>query len=323
MSAEAGPSDAAGHWDHFWHRTHMANAAQGCGATDPALGRFWRQVFGRYLVPGKQRRLLDLACGDGAVTGFAMQADHPPDICCALDYSTGALLEARKRHPAVLCVAADAAVVPCADQSFELVCSQFGIEYAGPEAVLAAGPLVAPGGVLALVAHMQGGVIDKESRLSLRAIAAMQKSNVLPLARRAFETGFALNQGTGGIDALKAAERPLTAAMTGLQQLLARLGTEVAAGLAHQVYTDISVMYSRMAGYDPDEVFGWIDGMMLEIEAFRGRMTAMTNAAIDKQALERLVTRFAARGLKPRMKRSLPMGDARKPGAWTLVLERI
>lgn len=318
----SGGENYARDWDHYWRSTHIADASVGCCVNNPALRRFWAGLFARWLPAGNHCRFLDLASGDGAVTRFALDASHPPASLWAMDYSPSALLELRKHSPQSLCVAADAAAAPFADGCFDLVCSQFGIEYAGSEAILAARRLVAPGGALALVVHLQGSTIYKESRQTLKALASIQRSDLMPAARRAFEAGFAVNRGGDNLAAFKAAERDLTAAMRNLQQILARMGNDVATGLPRQIYVDLTEMYGNMAAYDPDDIYGWVDRMMLEIDAFQRRMTSMTGAALDPKTLRSLVTRAAAGGLKPRINQALSLDGSAKPGAWTLLLER-
>ena len=115
----------------------------------------------------------------------------------------------------------------------------------------------------------------------------------------------------------------MTVALKALQQLLARMGPQVAAGLANQLYVDLTQMYTHRSAYAPDDIYAWIDRMAVELDAFRGRMEAMSAAAIDKRGFQGLVTKAPARGLKPRVNRSLAMGPSGRPGAWSLLLERI
>lgn len=305
------------HWDHFWRHTHAAGSAQGAGAQDPALGRFWHTVFTTHGKAGGS--LLDLASGDGAVTGFAVHAASRPYHHLALDYSSSALMELRAKYPDCHCVVADAGAPPFLEQSLDLVCSQFGAEYAGEDALLEAGNLVGPGGKLVLVIHMHGGAIYKECKQSLRAITEIQRSQLLPTARGAFQAAYAARAGHAGSNEALGA---YTAAMRGLEQQLGRLGADVATGLPRQIYVDLRQMYANLSAYAPEDIYSWIDRMIVEVEAFRGRMTSMNRAAMDRRSFDALVARFSSRGLKPRIRREIKFNSGRA-GAWSLLVERI
>ena len=108
------------HWDVYWTGTHEKAAHQDGGTQEEVLEHFWGDLFQRQLGSGGSRKLLDLACGNGAVTGFALQAAPQSTVFC-LDYSVSAVLELRKRHPDALCVAADALRAPFTSGSFDIV----------------------------------------------------------------------------------------------------------------------------------------------------------------------------------------------------------
>ena len=142
--------------------------------------------------------MLDVACGHGAVTGIAVAAARSAGIeleaHCA-DYSQAAVDELCKRFPGVEGVACDAADMPWPDQRFDFVVSQFGIEYAGDAAFGEAARLVAEGGTLAALTHLQGGAIHAECADNYAVAAALRESRLMTLARGAFEAGFNLMAG--------------------------------------------------------------------------------------------------------------------------------
>ena len=134
----------ASDWDVYWKGTRENAAHKEGGPQEAALASFWEDVFAEHLAPRLSPRMLDIACGNGAVTGRALSRGEPLESYC-VDYSASALAELRKRHSASVCVAADAARLPWRERQFDLVVSQFGLEYAGPEALLEAGRVVANG----------------------------------------------------------------------------------------------------------------------------------------------------------------------------------
>lgn len=313
----------AGNWDVYWHGTHENAAHQEGGAQDAVLAQFWGELFQRHMVRGEPQHLLDLACGNGAVTGFALQVAPQTVTACCLDYSVSAVLELQKRYPGTLCVAADTLHAPFANGSFDMVCSQFGIEYAGVDSISEAARLVAPQGILAAILHLRNGAIYKECAQNLRAIVAIQESGLLPEAHNTFNAGFALNAGTGDVTAFKTAERAFAPKIKSLEGILRDMGSDVAAGLPQQLYRDIAHMYRRMSAYAQEDVIAWIEGMIRELAAYNGRMSSMIDAAMDERDMQRVEKQVAAHGLTLKFRRILKMGAKPEPGAWVLVCERV
>jgi ubiquinone/menaquinone biosynthesis C-methylase UbiE len=313
-----------GDWDKYWTGTHENAAHQDGGPQEEVLERFWLTFFTENAADFKseaQIKLLDMACGNGAVTGFAKRGIPQLHSFC-LDSSVNALLELGKRYPETTCVAADALHAPFASGGFDLVVSQFGIEYAGINTFDEVARLVAPGGSFCAIVHLQGGSIYRECRDNLEAIDAITKSKLLKLARNAFNAGFALNARNGSIKAFKTAERKLKPAIRSLESLLQEMGSGVAAGLAQQLYDDIAHMYKRMSAFDRGEVIAWLDGMVKELKAYRGRMSSMMNSAMDEKAMATIKQKLEARGLVEQRCETLSMGSPQQPAAWVIVCKR-
>ncbi len=311
----------AGDWDVYWRGTAENAAHRQGGPQEPVLAAFWGRFFTDTLPSHEGMDLLDLACGNGAVTGYA-RAPRPELISWCCDYSGSALGELQKRHPGSHCVVADALRSPFADNSFAIVASQFGVEYAGPDAIATAGRLVATDGWLALVLHLRDGAIYRECAANRGAADAIRASGVLTLARKAFDAGFALNAGTGTIESFKAAERAFTPAVRRLEDILREWGPSAADGLPRQLYQDIANMYQRMSAYEPGEVMAWLQGMTAELDAYVGRMTSMLEAAVDEPVLAAQCSALKQLGFETIETGTLAMGENNAAAAWRLVARR-
>jgi SAM-dependent methyltransferase len=108
-------------WQRFWQDAGV----DGCTATLPpavaaSISGGWQALLG--CVPPTMR-LLDVACGRGAILALA-RAQGFTDVC-------GVDLVAIDDGDPAITGGVDAAQLPFADQSFDIVTSQFGIEYAG------------------------------------------------------------------------------------------------------------------------------------------------------------------------------------------------
>ena len=308
-------------WDVYWRGTHENAAHQEGGPQEAVLAEYWSRLFQGLGDQASPPRLLDLACGNGAVTGHALKASPRLTSCC-LDYSVSALLELRKRYPHTLCVAGDAGRLPFADSCFDVVTSQFGIEYAGPETIAEAGRMLAPGGLLAAILHLRDGGIYRECALNLQAVNAIRNSDLLSLARDAFNAGFDLNAGIGTPDSFKAAEKRFTPAVRALEKLMGDMGEPIASGLPRKLYQDIAHMYRRMSAYDRADIIDWVDGMVLQLEAYGGRMSSMLDVALDRPALAGMQELLERQGLTVINLDSMKMGERAETAAWVLEARR-
>ena len=315
----------AEHWDAFWRGHEKAVSREDIGARDPAPSHFWEAFFEREFAGKPRASLLDVACGHGAVTGTAIAAAQNAgtelEAHCA-DYSQAAVDELRKRFPGVEGVACDAAAMPWPDGRFDFVVSQFGIEYAGEDAFGEAARLVASGGTLAALTHLAGGAIHTECADNFAVAKALRESEFVPLARRAFEAGFALIAGRITDAQFQEADKQLAPAVEAAKILLREKGPQAAGGLLASLFKDIGYMYTRMQNYVPDEVFEWFESMSAELVSYEGRMASMTHQALDESQIEAIVTALGGLGLNVEPPQPLALEASGKPGAWILLARR-
>lgn len=304
-------------WDTYWQGTRDADSYASGGARHPAITAFWNESLPP-LLADEPLRVLDIATGSGAVVDslFRIASDSPPDVTC-VDISAAAVENVSKRYPSVTTVVSDARKVPLEDAGFDLVTSQFGIEYAGAEAFDEAARLLAPGGTLLMLMHTRPGVIYKECWTSLDAVRRMKRSKFLPLARDFFEAGFAA---VGGADRAPydQAGIALNPALRKVERILSDLGEDVAGGTVSKLYADIERIHTRIQHYEPAEVIEWLSQMMIELDAYEARMDSMCQAAMDKKAFRNLRKRLEGQGLSITAGKSLLPGKSSLPVAWVL-----
>lgn len=166
-------------WDEYWRD---AAPGKGClpgapGEVSRALERCWVQ-FARSLPRGA--RVLDIASGDGAVARALLRVRKDLRLE-AVD------LADIKRHAADIRFHAgvDAAALPFPDASFSAATSQFGIEYAAPEALDEAVRVLQPGGTLRLVIHHRASRAVRHNAGRAAAIRALLDAGLEKAARRA------------------------------------------------------------------------------------------------------------------------------------------
>lgn len=84
----------------------------------------WRVATVKAVDPKPGQRVLDIACGTG--TSTAALAKRGATVV-GVDFSTGMIVEARRRHPGIEFVQGDAADLPFADGEFDAVTVSFGL----------------------------------------------------------------------------------------------------------------------------------------------------------------------------------------------------
>ena len=306
-------------WDTYWQGAESSAAYTGGGSSHPLVLSFWLDYFREVRNRDGEIRILDIASGNGAVVESAntVFGGEPPEFTC-LDISESAIRMLQKRFPGVHGIVADAAAIPVDAASYDIVTSQFGIEYAGLEAVEETARLVAPGGELTLMMHHQGGIIFQECGASLDAIREMQSANFIPACIAMFEAGYEALQG-GDPARYGIAGKQFAPALRAMEAIMMQYGREVAASTILKIYRDVRTIHGRMRHYEPSAVIGWLEKMQTAVEAYTGRMASMRSAAIDADRFEQLCTDLAEKHFEILRAEPLANGDQDQPIAWVLI----
>ncbi len=309
-------------WDTYWRRAAHGAAYSSGGDNHPAILTFWNEFFkaasGAYNTP----RIIDIASGSGAVVECAVSAfgGQLADFTC-LDVSAPAIRKLEERFPAVRTIVADACKIPLDSASYDIATSQFGIEYAGPEAIKEVARLVAPGGQLALLLHHQASSIYKECVASSDAIERIRQANFIPYAIIMFEKGFAACRGADRA-AYDAAAKQLAPAVLALESIMTEHGTHVAGDLVSRLYDDVGTIHENIQRYEPTDVLKWLNGMQGELQAFAGRMASMRGAAIDRETFDGLCGELRSHAFTTVCAEALAPSERQLPLAWALIANR-
>jgi SAM-dependent methyltransferase len=314
-------------WSTYWQGAERAQAWSAGGSAHPRVIGFWEECFAFARDLNPTPRLLDIASGSGAVVGVAEEifGRDVADITC-VELSAAAVQILRERFPGATGIQADAGALPLAPASFDLVCSQFGIEYAGSAAFDEALRVVAGRGVVAVIAHYRDGFIHRQCRANRDATAAFTSAGFLAKSRAVFEAGFAALAAEGDSERLgeryRAAGQALAPAVREVEGLMSRYGREVADGTLVRVYRDVRDIHGRLSHFEAAEVLEWLERMEREIAAYHGRMASMCEAAIDAAEFRRWCENAAASGFDIIRDEPLAADGGDPPLAWTLVARR-
>jgi SAM-dependent methyltransferase len=309
-------------WDKYWHGTGTTGAFSAGGVSHPAVQVFWGDFFQSVAKRYSPPRIVDIATGNGAVLQTALQVlgDESLAMTC-VDISDAAIENAKQRFPTVTGIVSDATSIPLDDGSFDIVTSQFGVEYAGTDALTEAARLVAPGGALGFLMHIENGSVHKECQDSLAAIDALRETNFVALAIELFRNGFAAVKGADRTP-YDAAGSQFAPAVAAAEKIMNDFGTDVAGGTIARLYEDVAQIHSRMPNYDPEEVLGWLGGMDAELLAYAKRMSSMISTVTSRTGIELVCKQLKHAGLKIGMANELLFADEELPLAWALIATR-
>ncbi len=309
-------------WETYWHGTGDIGAYSSGGVNHPAIRAFWDEFFQAIKHDYDEPRIIDMASGNGAVLerALAVFGDQQATYTC-LDRSASAIRNIHHRFPDIHGIVADALSTGLGAGSYDLVTSQFGVEYAGIEALDEAARLVAPGGRLALLLHNQASSIHQECTESRAAILQLQESEFIPRSIQMLSAGFAACRGADRAPYEAAAAR-LAPAIQALEDIMEQYGQPVAGNTIARLYGDVDRIHRDMQHYEPSEVLDWLRRMDGELDAYAERMSSMCRAAIDCETFERIGTGLRSRSYRMMRAEPLQVSGQDLPLAWVLVAAR-
>jgi SAM-dependent methyltransferase len=302
-------NSVASDWDAYWRGSAGGASFSSDGVDHPLVRQFWIDTFSSFAESDKPR-LLDVASGVGAVVEVARETlgENGFEATC-IDTSAAAIESLGSSMPFVTGVVASASAMPFPDSAFDLATSQFGVEYAGLDAVNEMARVTAPGGSLVLLMHLEGGLIHEECAANIAAIDAMQAIGFVATAKRLFaEARRCVSGETNGsrVD-YDAAVQDMIPVSRAVESLLQEHGAGAAGGTIETLHQETDRIYGRIMHHDLEEVIAWLDRMDAELVSYRGRMQSMSDAASSKTAFQDLAGQLTAVGFE--IVKSEPLAD--------------
>lgn len=176
------------HWSNYWSGGHLTSLPQDFHANyDGEIAGFWRRQFER-LQP--RARMLDVCTGNGAIAllaaAWARQQRHPLEII-AIDAARIDPTALAAKHPEQADLLAEVRFLGeqpletySPDAAFDLVTSQYGIEYCDWNAAAErVGALLRPGGRFAMVCHASSSDIMATMRAELADYEFLEQLGLL------------------------------------------------------------------------------------------------------------------------------------------------
>lgn len=262
-------------WSRYWAsgQTHSCFAA----GKPFDSGFVWKGFFDS-LAPGT--RVLDLACGAGALTRLALAHPHGFAVTGA-DYAQ--TLAPIERARVVAGAALEA--LPFEDGAFDAAISQFGLEYADTDAALReAARVLAPGGRLGVLAHARDGEAVAAARTRITRAASLIAPDGLAAQVRAL--GEARAKGRGEAQALEVVRR-----------LFAEETARPLDETTHWALSFLAEILNKKDRFPPPYLIENAQTVLDELSAHSARLSLMTEASLDDNAAAGLAQAAREAGL--------------------------
>ena len=293
-------TDRHGAWGRYWASGALhACATSFDGNYDGALAAFWREVFDG-LAPGE--RVLDLACGNGALGRLLIEQRPEPSIGCdAVDLAPLAPRWVNGLAPAQAArlrfhAETRAEALPFEDGRFALVVSQYGIEYTAlehsvPELLRV---LRRPGRIALVLHHAASRPValarDEVAHIDwLRAddgLLAVSR-RMVPLVARA-----ATAQGRAALAADPAADAQRQRFNELQREVGARIEAAVCPDVLHEVREGVARVFALVMQSGPTAALEVLGELEQALADSRLRLDELCRCALDADALGALAQRL-------------------------------
>ena len=293
-------------WSSYWADNASTSGevfVNAKGETHPELAQWWRQSFAGMPKTGK---LIDLACGAGSVFQH-LPDDHAYDLHGA-DVSPQALAQLGQSYPNVTPHQCPADNLPFSDGEFDIVLSQFGVEYAGLPGFHEASRIVKPNGFLVIVSHLEESFIDGRNRDHLYNAQVIAECDFIPKAKDLITQVF-----SGQREAAEAAAKAFVLP----EQALAKAVKRLPEGIHAHLYFGFKQLFERRQDYHLKDITKWLEDMAQDVERNILRLESMCQAARSEPEIREFVETLRDSGWTAQYE-TLRISNHKQPLAWTI-----
>lgn len=296
-------------WAEFW-QGEADEASVASRRASAAFALLWREWSTELFERRSDPVILDTACGAGSVSREVMAAaQQAAPVIVSVDIAYSALQ--KLQDTPVLRATADAAALPFAEGSFDAIASQYGVEYAGQEALEALPTLLAPHGRIRVLAHMTDGAVAQECSDNLTVLNSLREHALIQRVSELFQ-------------ALKGLRPDLESRDAAFRLVAQACGREVqaracpASTYAQRLFQDCSTLLQRNQAYDPKDMQVWFEAQAQSIEAYAARMSAMLSAALDRSQTKTVLRVWERHGMADCTFEPVYAAADDTPAAWCL-----
>ncbi|GER02219.1 hypothetical protein JCM17845_28420 [Iodidimonas gelatinilytica] len=249
-------------WNTYWNSAPInACTEQFPPAARNDIAQRWQAVFAA--LP-KGASVLDIATGKGAVLFHALASGHPPGGLDLLGVDQADIPTPKSPHPSLVFQGGvEATALPFADRRFDLVTSQFGIEYADFQKAIVEASRVTSGQLLCLI-HASDGIVVRQNAAQADQIRWLLNDIHLIDHLRRFVSA-----------QTPAYQQDLEQALNSLQ---ARAEQEENPSMIQQVMGETRQLQTLAHRYNPADLLKSLNMMEQRMAAHASRMTTLARA---------------------------------------------
>jgi len=277
-------------WDHYWRDGRLASCGgEGGAGYQSTITEGWRRFFDS--LPGGIR-ILDVCAGNGAVARVAEAVARERGIVFSIEAFDAARLAppasgaggASMIHFSSRVSAED---LPYADDSFDVVVGQYGLEYTEMDrSVPELARVSMPGSRVRLMTHAREGVVVEAARRQLEDARRVRGSGIFEAARALAETR-----------ADGAPEPELQALKERYNAVVRDLEQAAATSVEPEIYSNTCGVLTHALSAQQQVGAGTVLDKIREtdenVKVHEARLNAMQRAALDEAGAHALADRIA------------------------------
>ncbi|WP_285763909.1 class I SAM-dependent methyltransferase [Biformimicrobium ophioploci] len=300
-------TDSENQWTEYWSNEGAGGEVfvNRQGEKHPKLREYWQEALSG-LPEGT--RILDLACGAGSIYRDIASASSGYRLAAA-DLSEKATQQLKDQMPAVETIVCSADDVPEASGAFDMVVSQFGVEYAGHAGLQEAMRLVAASGQLRLLCHIEDGFIDDRNQRELAGLKLIRDTGFIDHAISVTSETASRNE---------ASAKAAVEAFTSIEPEVAAFVAKNPHGFHSHLYQGFRTMFCNRQRYRTSDIVGWLEAMREEQAKAETRIGEIRGATLSKDDIDQLRARLEAENFRDISIREFTLPEYTQPVAWAI-----
>lgn len=294
-------------WSEYWKNDSESGECfvSSAGKKNPELKTFWQNQI---CSDVNEKVVLDLASGAGSI--FSCLDNTTNLHLYSSDLSFEALKKQSERNLNTHLVVSSADCSTFSSSTFDIVVSQFGIEYAQRKSFSVANELLKPGGKLVCLCHIKDGYIDKRNVLESEGIKLALNTHFIEIAIELTKSLFSGNE-TNIQSVLKDFQK--------IEPKMSERASLVKEGFQYHLYQGFRKMMESIKNYRCSDIVNWLIDMRNEMNNIESRLETMMRAALSRKDVAEIAQVLIVSGSCKIDVQPFFVSSIEKPIAWKLV----